>query len=292
MTYSLSIYPYRAKSLLAVVVAAILTTGCNLGGSNDDDPQEQQTVITTSTTEAHGTVISDDMGNVLYLFTRDVKGESNCSEDCLQNWPVVAADLLNSGTGLNPDDFDNIQRSDGSRQTTFKGWPLYYFSGDQQPGEVNGDGVNGVWYVAKPDYSLMIADEQLVGADGNNYRSDYTEGDEITTFFTDANGRTLYAFNNDEFNTNNFTNEDFSNDNVWPIFYVDIEALPSAMNEDDFDVIEVHGQEQQLTYKGWPLYYFGQDAARGETKGVSVPQPGVWPIVNSDTEPAPAPSSE
>lgn len=293
MTFSIKTNLPAANLFLVTITLVLITTGCNLGGSNNDNnQQEEQTVITTMTTQDHGTVISNEVGNALYFFTRDVKGESNCSGDCLANWPPLAADLLNSGSGLNPTDFGNIQRSDGSRHTTFKGWPLYYFAGDQQPGEVMGDGVSDVWYVANPNYSLMVADEQLVGADGKNYKSDYTEGDEITTFFTDINGRTLYAFSNDEHNTNNYTAQDFSNNDAWPIFYVAIEALPSALNEADFDVIDVHDQEQQLTYKGWPLYYFGQDEAPGETKGVSVPQPGVWPIVNSEMPDAPVPSSE
>jgi predicted lipoprotein with Yx(FWY)xxD motif len=239
--------------------------------------------------------MSDGDGNVLYFFTRDVKGASNCNEGCIENWPAISADLLSSSSGLEPSDFGSIQRNDGTNQTTYRGWPLYYFANDNQPGTVNGDGVNDAWYVANPNYSIMIADEQLVGADGNNYKSDYTQGDEITTFFTDSLGRTLYRFVNDEHNTNNFTNDDFSNDSVWPIFYQPIDDLPSSMDEADFDVIEVHGERQQLTYKGWPLYYFGGtndvegDQEPGETRGVSFPEPGVWPIVNTDVSEAPAP---
>src|SRR5690606_29201771 len=86
----------------------------------------------------------------------------------------------------------------------------------------------------------------------------------------------------DAYNQNNFTNEDFSNDGVWPIFHVDIDALPSTINAADFGEIDVHGRTQ-LTYKGNPLYYFGADAARGENKGVSFPVPGVWPVAGPQT---------
>ena len=48
----------------------------------------------------------------------------------------------------------------------------------------------------------------------------------------------------------------------------------------------LHGREQ-LTYKGWPVYYFGQDTGKGDNKGVSVPVPGKWPIINADTGAAP-----
>lgn len=47
-----------------------------------------------------------------------------------------------------------------------------------------------------------------------------------------------------------------------------------------------------MTYKGWPLYYFGQDEARGDNYGVGFPAAGIWPIVNPDTEVAPQPENE
>ena len=180
-------------------------------------------------------------------------------------------------------------RGDGSSQTTYRGWPLYYFTNDNQAGDVNGDGAGGLWLVAKTNYSILVANGQLVGEDGNNYTSNYEQGEGSTTYFTDSEGRTIYSFAFDEANTNNFTNEDFSNDGVWPIFYTDIESLPAGVDQANFGEITVHGEEQQLTYKGWPLYYFGQDTDRGDTKGVSFPNPGIWPIVNQDSPEAPAP---
>lgn len=200
------------------------------------------------------------------------------------------------GEGLEESNFGSVTRPDGSSQTTYLGWPLYYYEGDGQPGSINGDGINDVWYVAKPDYSLMIATQQMVGQDGNNYRvdnnGDYVEGEEQTSHFVDIEGRTLYIFINDSANTNNYTDDDLGNNDTWPIFYVDLEALPSKMNENHFGEITVHTAEQQLTYKGWPLYYFGPDAERGETKGVSVPAPGVWPVAQAGMPASPGYDSE
>jgi uncharacterized surface protein with fasciclin (FAS1) repeats/predicted lipoprotein with Yx(FWY)xxD motif len=140
---------------------------------------------------------------------------------------------------------------------------------------------NGVWFVARPDYSIMLANNQLVGNNGVNYRGDYTEGDEVIQYFTDANGVTLYTWVNDHFNKNKFTSENFGNNAAWPIYEADGMVVPSSINGDDFTFIDVHGRSQ-LAYRGWPLYYFGQDAGiRGETKGVSVPQPGIWPVAVS-----------
>jgi len=270
---------------LGLLVITVLLAGCS--DDNGSGSVEEENFLQVTSTQTHGNVLTDAEGNTLYFFAADVGGDSQCTADCVNTWPVFSAEELDPGNGLQPADMGSITRSDGSSQTTFNGWPLYYFAGDNQPGDFNGDGVNGLWFTAKPDYSLLIGNDQLVGADGVEYTSNFEEGQENTTFFTDANARTLYIFSFDEANTNNFTNEDFSNNGVWPIFNTELQNLPSIINEDDFGTITVHGQEQQLTYKGWPLYHFGQDTERGDTKGVSFPQPGVWPIVNTNTPEAP-----
>ena len=244
--------------------------------------------VMLSTNSTLGNILVDEKGMTLYFFSKDANGQSACTEGCLANWPVFYAANLEIGSGLDQADFAVITRSDGKAQITYKGWPLYYFANDNAAGDVNGEGVKNVWYVAKPDYSVMLAAGQLVGADGKNYRSDYTEGTETTLYLTDAMGRTLYTFKKDSTNNNNFTKPDFSNNSVWPIAEITPDKVPTGFNANDFGQIDVFGKKQ-LTYKGWPLYYFGQDTKRGETKGVSFPAPGVWPIANASTPAAPMP---
>ncbi|MFW5707814.1 MAG: fasciclin domain-containing protein, partial [Bacteroidota bacterium] len=236
--------------------------------------------------DTYGNILTDGDGNTLYFFSLDADGSSACVDGCLDNWPVFYDENLYLSAGLDPDDFDSIDRGDGVMQTTYKGWPLYYFVNDNEAGDVNGEGVINKWFVAKPDYTVMLTDNQLVGADGINYTGDYTEGDEITQYLVDAYGNTLYTWTNDRNNRNLFTAPDFSNNSAWPIFDAEGMIVPSTLNADDFGVIDVFG-ESQLTFKGWPLYYFGQDDMRGETKGVSVPSPGVWPVPVPDMMEAP-----
>jgi predicted lipoprotein with Yx(FWY)xxD motif len=52
--------------------------------------------------------------------------------------------------GLNAGDFGTVTREDGKQQTNYKGSPLYYFGGDKVPGDVQGQGVGNVWFVANP----------------------------------------------------------------------------------------------------------------------------------------------
>jgi predicted lipoprotein with Yx(FWY)xxD motif len=238
--------------------------------------------------ETYGNILTDGEGRVLYFFTRDFESSSVCTGNCKATWPVFYEENLALSNGLLADDFGEITREDGDKQTTYKGWPLYYYIGDINPGETNGEAVGNIWFVAKPDYSVMLVNAQLIGHDGVEYKSDYTPGQENVQYMVDQNGVTLYGFINDTFDKNNFTRADFSNDPVWPIFEIEKMKFPSTLDPSLFNVIEVHGRKQ-LTYKGWPLYYFGQDAdVKGSNKGISFPAPGVWPIVTPEIANAPA----
>jgi predicted lipoprotein with Yx(FWY)xxD motif len=251
-----------------------------------DEPVAASATITLTTNTTLGEIITDSEGRTLYFFSKDVSGAVKCAGGCLNNWPIFyTADIVISNDALSASDFKNIEQ-DGIMITTYKGWPLYYYSssGDgvkEAAGATGGDGIGGVWYVAKKNYGIMIAKSQLIGSNGTNYLGDYSEGTGETIYFTDGMGRTLYTFQNDTKNDNNFTNSDFSNDGSWPIFHASVNELPSGANAVDFGEIDVFGKKQ-LTFKGWPVYYYGGDATRGQNKGVSVPTPGKWPIINNN----------
>lgn len=57
---------------------------------------------------------------------------------------------------------------------------------------------------------------------------------------------------------NNYTDSDFSNNDFWPIVEISLDQIPSILNAADFGAFDEFGRTQ-LTYKGWPLYHFGQD---------------------------------
>jgi predicted lipoprotein with Yx(FWY)xxD motif len=276
---------------LCLIGGIVFLSGCD----NDDATPDLPTGINVV---AGSSLLTDDKGRTLYFFSNDAKGVSSCiSAECLNAWPVFYIETPALGTGLAASDFGTITRSDGSKQTTYKTWPLYYFSPTnngvlESPGETKGDGVGGVWFVAKSNYTVMIVRAQLLGGDDKNYTSTYVEGTEISTFFVDGKGRTLYTFANDTRNNNNFTAADFSNNSVWPIYETSVGDLPFGVNSADFATIDVAGTHSQLTYKGRPLYYFGGNTAkpgdtqRGQTMGVSFAAPGTWPVVNTTTSPA------
>ncbi len=283
----------KAKNFINSIVVMGCLAVAGWSCSSDDDDATPVVVPPTPTFDISqkstmfGNVLTDQKGRTLYFFTKDANGTSTCTGGCLDAWPIFTVASPRLDTGLVASDFASITRADGKSQVTFKGWPLYYFASDVVAGDVKGENVNNVWVVAKKSYSIMLANTQLIGNDGKSYKADYTEGIADTQYFVDANGRTLYAFNKDKKNKNNYTKSDFSNDATWPIWVTDLKDFPSALDKSQFSTIDVFGKKQ-VTYKGWPLYYFGPDnATRGLTKGVSVPTPGVWPIVQKTTAAAP-----
>ena len=78
-----------------------------------------------------------------------------------------------AGAGLDSEVFSTVERDDGSSQLVAGKWPLYRFSGDSAPGDVNGQGSGDVWFVVAPDGSLIEdapADDPAEGAgDADGY---------------------------------------------------------------------------------------------------------------------------
>ena len=87
-------------------------------------------------------------GMTLYTFDKDAagSGKSVCNGPCATNWPPLAAAAGDTAGG----DYSIITRDDGAKQWASKGKPLYFWSKDQKVGDKTGDGLNGVWHVAKP----------------------------------------------------------------------------------------------------------------------------------------------
>ncbi len=97
-----------------------------------------------------GDIITDSEGRTLYLFMPDEQGDPTCYDTCAENWPALTAEV-SAGVGLDAALMGTATRTDGGVQVTYNGWPLYYFAGDSAPGDINGQGVNEIWWVVGAD---------------------------------------------------------------------------------------------------------------------------------------------
>ena len=102
----------------------------------------------------HGAILTDGDGRALYMFTEDSAGESVCTGSCAENWPPLTGENPQAGAGVSAT-LGTIERQDGSIQVTVAEMPLYYFAGDDGPGQTNGQGVGDVWYLLRPDGSVI-----------------------------------------------------------------------------------------------------------------------------------------
>lgn len=109
-------------------------------------PQAENGVFKMMTKGKLGSVMTDPKGMTLYTYAKDTAGVSNCTGQCLSNWPAFVAP---SETGTFPANITVIKRADGTLQYAWKGMPLYYFVKDTDNGDAYGDGVGGVWSVVK-----------------------------------------------------------------------------------------------------------------------------------------------
>ena len=97
-----------------------------------------------------GDIMVDESGMTLYGFTKDADGSPTCQGACADAWPPSLVDSAELPAGLDPAVFTVVERPDGRFQLKAGKWPLYRFAGDAAPGDTNGQGSGGVWFVVDP----------------------------------------------------------------------------------------------------------------------------------------------
>jgi predicted lipoprotein with Yx(FWY)xxD motif len=264
--------------LILVVISTIVITGCTQQQAAQPTPPQTTQPAPVSSAETIGTadsslgiILVDAEGMTLYYFAKDVpaSGTSSCYGQCEVAWPVFSADPVTVSSPLDPADFGTITRTDGTKQTTYHGWPLYYFQADTKPGDVKGENVGNNWFVFNPDESVLIAQNTDLGF-----------------YLTDTTGKTLYFFTKDTTGTSTCTGSCLAK---WPAFSADPVSAPSVLKPSDFSSITRSDGVKQTAFMGRPLYYFADDVKPGEVKGQGFND--VWYIANiSGTVPAVTPN--
>ena len=138
--------------------AAGTPAGASSSSSSSSGAASGSTVIKTASSSA-GTFLVSGSGRAVYLWVKDTGDMSNCSGACAGAWPPVTGSATASG-GAKASDLGTITRSDGTKQVTYDGHPLYYFSGDSGPGSSTGQGSDSFgakWWLVAPTGSDVTA---------------------------------------------------------------------------------------------------------------------------------------
>ncbi len=130
----------RTTLLFVLLISLALAVGVAFGET-----------VTVKSKEGLGDYLADSKGMTLYYYKKDSPGKSSCTGGCLNWWPIFYSEEITAPEGIDAKDFGTITREDGKEQTTFRGYPLYYFSGDKEPGDTNGQASRDVWFVVSPE---------------------------------------------------------------------------------------------------------------------------------------------
>jgi predicted lipoprotein with Yx(FWY)xxD motif len=239
-------------------ITSMLLSGLVLAASAVTAAAQTETIKLRTGSDGQS-YLTDAAGMTLYYYTKDAAGESVCYGNCEKAWPVFSAPTVSVPPTLQASDFGTITRTDGSKQTTYRGWPLYYWQRDVKPGDATGEGVGKVWYVLKvPAYTVMLATSDTLGS-----------------YLVDGEGRTLYWYTKDSTGTSTCSGNCLKN---WPAFTATTFNVPSGLNPADFSLITREDGTKQAAYKGYPLYYWINDTRRGAATGQNVG--GVWFVID------------
>jgi len=123
------------------------------GGSSASGPAQVKTATATVKGQST-TILTNSQGMTLYYRTTDTASASTCTGGCASTWPP----LLTSGSPVAasslPGALSSLSDANGT-QVTYNGLLLYTYSGDRKPGDTNGEGIGGVWFVATPDLATQ-----------------------------------------------------------------------------------------------------------------------------------------
>jgi predicted lipoprotein with Yx(FWY)xxD motif len=140
----------RRITVILVAAAALVVAVAAIAVASSSSSSSSATIKLRST--SLGKIVVDAKGHTLYLFEKDKNGKSACSGACAQNWPpLTVKGTPKAGSGLKASKLGTTKRSDGRKQVTYGGHPLYTFVVDAgKPGSVKGEGVKAFgaeWYV-------------------------------------------------------------------------------------------------------------------------------------------------
>ncbi len=224
---------------LLLLSAASLMAGCT---------QQQPLTVKLTDNPTYGKILTDSTGRSLYILARDVPNTGAVANlgDVGRFYPPFFAESVAGGNGINISEFGHITRADGKQQTTFRGWPLYYYINDKEPGDAKSQGANNITFLAKPDYTVMVRENVTLGV-----------------YLSDPSGAALLARDNE-------TGVEPTPGYV-PFRASTIVAPSPLVQTADFGEAKGPSGESQTTYRGQPLYlYSGQNrpgAIAGDANG-------------------------
>ena len=155
----------RLLILAAAVVALVVTVAaCGARSSASTVSSSAGTTLATKRIAGIGAVLVSSSGLPLYANVQD-NGASQCNGSCAMIWKPLTATATPTATGTSGK-LGTITRSDGSRQVTVDGKPVYTFVEDH-PGQANGNGFHDQFGSQKFEWHVVLSSGQMASSGGS-----------------------------------------------------------------------------------------------------------------------------
>jgi predicted lipoprotein with Yx(FWY)xxD motif len=224
---------------------------------------------------AVGAILVDGSGRTLYLYTPDRKSTSTCYGQCASFWPpLLSSGKARAGHGVKASLIGVTMRKDGKHQVTYRGHPLYLFANDHKPGQVNGQGLQKIWWAVSAG-GLKVTKKPTARA--TSATTIELRKTSLGTILVDSRGKTLYLYTPDRKGTSTCYGQCAS---FWPPLAAHgALVVGTGLKSSLLGKTKRTDGSEQVTYNGHPLYYFAQDSKAGDTKGEDVQ--GIWYAVSA-----------
>jgi predicted lipoprotein with Yx(FWY)xxD motif len=167
-------------SAAVIPLVALAVAACGGGGAATAATPKTSTGAAATVGVANtslGSTLVNSTGHSLYLFKADIGTKSTCTGACAAAWPPLpATGKPTAGTGLTASKLGTITRSDGGRQVTYNGHPLYLFVKDTKAGQTAGQGVTAfgaAWFALTPSGNQASAPASSSAGGGGSASSGY-----------------------------------------------------------------------------------------------------------------------
>ncbi len=133
---------------------------------------------------ALGEILVSAGGRTLYHMSSEKRGVLECTGSCAVTWPPLVISVRArpiAGTGITASLLGTVKRPDGRLQVTYRGLPLYLYSGDTKAGEVNGQGAGGIWHAITPSGTAVTKAVSSSARPGSGNTSNPSTGSGSTT---------------------------------------------------------------------------------------------------------------
>lgn len=158
LKHTLQLISVLFLTLFVVACGSASTTG---SGSSGTTPTSAPSTVKTAQATVKGTsetILTNAQGLTLYYFMPDTASTAACTGTCAGIWPPLLLTSTGSPTSASslPGTLSAVSDANGN-QVEYNGHPLYTYSKDTAPGQTNGEGLFGKWFVATPNLGSQSA---------------------------------------------------------------------------------------------------------------------------------------